>query len=68
MKITRKSMLTGLTHTLDIPVTEEQIADWQAGSFIQDAMPDISPDDREFIMNGVTPQEWDLAFGKEEKE
>lgn len=31
---------------------------------IQEAMPNISADDREFIKTGITTDEWEGAFGK----
>lgn len=65
MIIHRKSKLTGAQHSRDINVTPDQITDWLSGTLIQDAMPDISADDREFIMNGITPEEWGKTFGDE---
>lgn len=59
MKITRQSILTGKEHTLDIPVTEEQLKAFEDGELIQRAMPNLSSDDREFILNGITKEEWD---------
>ena len=59
MEITRRSMLTGKTHTRVVNATQQEIAAWQAGALIQDAMPFLSVDDREFIMSGITPEEWD---------
>jgi len=67
MRITRKSTLTGITHTLEIPVTQAQLTKWKEGSFIQDAMPNLSEDDREFIMTGITAAEWDAAFSEEKE-
>ena len=66
MNITRTSMLTGITRTIDLPVTPWQIARWQGGTLIQTAMPDLSADDREFIMTGITGDEWDAHFNSEE--
>jgi hypothetical protein len=63
MLITRKSTLTGKVHTLNIPITDVHIAAWDSGMRIQDAMPDITPDEREFLMTGITPEEWAAAFG-----
>jgi hypothetical protein len=68
MQIIKVSMFTGKTHMLDIPVTEEQIKAWKAGAMIQDAMPNLTADEREFIMTGVTAQEWDDAFGEDVEE
>ena len=44
---------------MDIDVTPTQIASWENGLLIQTAMPDLSPDEREFIMTGITPNEWE---------
>ena len=62
MKITRKSLFTGVTRTIDLPITEEQLTLWEEGMLIQKAMPNLSPDQREFIMTGVTSEEWNEAF------
>lgn len=63
MKITRTSMFSGIERTLDLPITEEQLSAWTSGTLIQEAMPELSPNDREFVMTGVTPEEWDKEFG-----
>ena len=65
MLITKKSMFSGEWNTMDIPVTQSQIDDWESGTLIQDAMPNVSVDDREFLMTGVTPEEWTDTFGSE---
>jgi hypothetical protein len=66
MIIIRKSMLSGNVSSMDIPVTEDQLAKWQAGALIQNAMPNLSADQREFIMTGITPAEWDLEYAEED--
>jgi hypothetical protein len=58
MQITRQSLLSGKTHTLEIPVTSEQLDNWKAGAAIQNVMPELDPDLREFIMTGITAEEW----------
>ena len=65
MLITRTSILSGKTRTKQINVNQSQIDKWEAGMLIQDAMPDVSVDEREFIMTGSTPEEWDLYFNEE---
>ena len=62
MKITMTSILSGKTTTRDIDVEPEQILAWQNGMLIQDAMPELSAPDREFIMSGITQEEWDGIF------
>ena len=49
---------------MDIPVTEEQLAAWDSGTLIQNAMPNLTPDQREFIMTGITPEQWVEMFRK----
>jgi len=58
-------MFSGKANTLDLNVTAEQVAAWQGGVLIQDAMPQLSAGEREFLKTGVTPQEWDEMFGEE---
>ena len=67
MQVTKKSQLTGVTRTIDIPnLTEDQVNAWMSGTVIQKAMPHISEDHREFLMTGITPAEWDSVFGDED--
>lgn len=66
MLITKVSMFSGVAHTLDIPVTQEQLDDWRGGTLIQNAMPNLSPDDREFLMTGMTPDEWEDNYQGED--
>jgi hypothetical protein len=62
MLITRTSSLSGNTNSMEIEVTQEQLSSWESGVLIQNAMPNLSADEREFIMTGITPAEWDSAF------
>jgi len=64
MLITKKSKFTGVEHTLDLPVTEEQISAWKNGALIQNVMPHLGEDQREFLMTGVTPDEWEAFMGE----
>lgn len=64
MEITRTSMITGATHTLEVDCTPEQLEAWEAGTLIQDAMPAVDAPLREYIKSGITPQEWTAMFGR----
>ena len=59
MKITRTSRYSGRTRTREIEVTQGQLDNWIDGMLIQDAMPNLSRSDREFIKTGITDEEWD---------
>ena len=66
VKIRMVSMFTDKEHTRDIPVTQEQLDKWHKGTPIQEAMPHLTPDQREFLMTGVTKEEWDKHMPSEE--
>ena len=68
MQITRKSMMSGVTRTLNLPVTPKQISEWEGGMLIQNAMPHLSMADREFVMTGVTDKEWQEEFAEEDSD
>ena len=65
MNVTRTCPLTGMTNTRYIPtITPSDMAWWKAGGvLIQDAMPALSTEEREFILTGITSYTWKLAFG-----
>jgi hypothetical protein len=68
MQITRKSVISGIQRTFDIPVDPEHFVAWQSGlGNIQDLMPYLSADHREFILSGITPEEWNDAFSETEE-
>lgn len=46
----------------EVGATNAQVFDWMDGTLIQEAMPDLSPDQREYIITGLTPEEWDEIF------
>jgi hypothetical protein len=51
---------------MDLPVTREQINDWRSSSkLIQNVFPNLTPEQRQFLMSGVSPEEWEKAFGDE---
>ena len=70
MRISRKSQLTGILHTMDLPVTQEQLDEYYYGDrslMIQDIFPNLDAGQREFLMTGITPKEWDNLFPEEEE-
>ena len=44
-----------------ITTTEEGMTQWYNGEFIQDAMPELTPDEREIMISGICG----LCFDKE---
>ena len=66
MIIVRKSPITGKMNTRKVDVTEQQYISWENGELIQNAMAHLSPEDREFIVSGCTPEDFDFLFPAEE--
>ena len=64
--VSNQSMLTGhfSSQEWDVPFDtfHRGYAKWLAGAIIQDAMPFLSDNQREFVMSGITEEEWDLEF------
>ncbi len=69
MYIKRKSVISGIERTRSIPVNPEEYMAWQSGlGSIQDLMPYLSDADREFILSGITSEEWDEMFAEANEE
>lgn len=62
MIIRRRSPIDGEWNAIDIDVRQDQIDAWNNGILIQNAMPNVSADHREFIMTGITPRQWETLF------
>tara|TARA_Y100000385_G_scaffold41313_1_gene38491 strand:- start:70 stop:279 length:210 start_codon:yes stop_codon:yes gene_type:complete len=67
MLVNKRSMISGKWHVMELPITNDQIERWQNGEFIQNAMPDLDDEQREFLMTGITPDEWNANFGETEE-
>ena len=64
MEVTRVCPFTGNRNTLYIPdLTPAMLAEWRGGALIQDAMPSLSKEEREFLITGITPTMWERVFG-----
>jgi hypothetical protein len=68
MYITKISQLTGVEHTMDINITESELIRIEnrreSGELIQNIVPNLSMTDREFLMTGVSNEEWVRMFGE----
>ena len=63
VNIIRKSPVSGITHSMEIVCTKDQLLRYEKGEeYIQDIFPNLSPDQREFILTGITSEEWDEIF------
>ena len=59
MIITKVSMFSKIKRSLDLDVTAEEMEAWKSGMLIQDAMPRLNEHEREFVISGITKEEWD---------
>jgi hypothetical protein len=51
---------------MDLDVTYAQLElYYEFGVLLQDAFPNLTTEEREFIKTGITPEEWDEYFGKD---
>lgn len=63
MEIKRKSVITGVERVREIPVDPEDFAFWKSGyASINEIMPYLNDEDRQFILSGITKEEWGEAF------
>lgn len=58
MIIIKEHPFTGISSVQDIDVTPEQIAAWEGGMLIQNAMPNLTPAEREFIKTGLLDEDF----------
>lgn len=65
MLITRTSKVSGIERTIDLPITQDQLENWYRGMLIQDAFPNLTNSQREFILSGITDEEWNGMFPPE---
>ncbi len=62
----RVSAMTGIENEMEINEEREAIEDWMENRYqrplIQKAFPSLTKEEREFMLTGVTPGEWQEAF------
>ena len=60
LELTKKSILTGKTSTMTLPITQDQLDLYNNTKInIQDVFPNLDSSQREFIKTGITQEEWD---------
>ena len=57
-------VVTGKPYT--VKVKGEDLYRYRNGAYIQNAFQYLSPDDREFLMTGISPEGWKETFREEE--
>lgn len=65
MNIQKSCRMCGEVHT--IKVSEEAHENWIHGMYIQDAMPELTEDERELMISGICGKCFDELFSEEEE-
>jgi hypothetical protein len=67
MQITNISQLSGKENTMELDITKEQLERFynrrENGEYVQTIFPNLTQGEREFILTGITPTEWEQMFG-----
>jgi hypothetical protein len=70
LRVSRISDVSGQINFMDLPITEQHLVDWigtpdRPGRVIQQAMPHLSLEQREFLVSGCSPAEWQKIVREE---
>jgi hypothetical protein len=67
IQVTRQSAITRKMNTMELPITQEHLDNYDTvgGLLVQDVFPNLDVGQREFLISGITPQEWEETFGEE---
>lgn len=65
MLVYKKHIITGKVNSMDLPVTQKQLDIYEnTNTLVQDVFPDLDADQREFLISGYLPGEWETqTFG-----
>jgi len=68
LEVTKKSILSGKTNTMTLDITQEHLDKYEqvGGLLVQAVFPNLSAGEREFLISGITPEEWNKTFGEED--
>ncbi len=68
MIVTKTSQITGKQTSMELPISLSRMLEWESsGALIQNFFPELTDDQREFLLTGITPEEWDAAFPEEDE-
>ena len=66
VEVHRECQVTGEVFILIVDA--QALIDWREGKLIQDALPQLTKDQREILQTGFTPAEWDGLFKGDDDE
>ena len=59
MRVTRISDWSGIERTMELDITAEELTRYRQGELVQRAFPRLTEDEREFVLTGMTHDEWE---------
>ena len=65
IQVTRLSALSRTYNTMELPISQEHLDKYDAvgGGLVQNVFPNLNAEQREFLISGITPQEWNKYIG-----
>jgi len=62
MLVKRKSILSGKLNEMELDITQDQLDRFMEGKeLVQNIFPNLNGTEREFLISGMTGEEWDQA-------
>ena len=70
IQVTKQSIITKKMNTMELPITQEHLDMYETVGdiLVQDAFPNLDIGQREFLISGITPDEWVETFGEGDDE
>jgi hypothetical protein len=63
MIVTKYSSLSGKRYSMNLDITQKQLDRYNKGKeLVQNIFPDLNRDEREFLISGIAPKEWEETF------
>lgn len=65
VRVHKQSVITGNHNSMVLPTRQGELEHWEENmTLVQDAFPHFDENQREFLISGATPDEWDELFTK----
>jgi len=66
VRVYKQSCITGNHNSMVLPTRQGELEHWEESmALVQDVFPHFTPDQREFLISGCTPEEWNKLFSEE---
>ena len=66
VRVHKQSIITGNHNSMVLPTRQGELEYWEESmTLVQDAFPHFTPEQREFLISGSTPEEWNELFSEE---